>query len=99
MCLCVCVCVCVFSHSVMSDSVACQAPLSMKFYRQKSWSGLPFPTPGDLPNPVIEPMSLASPALAGRFFITLPPGEPHYSLGNTNENHKEIGYILCIILY
>ena len=42
-----------------------QAPRSMGFSRQEYWSGLPFPSPGDLPNPGIEPMSLA---LAGRFF-------------------------------
>ena len=46
----------------------CQAPLSMEFSRQKYWSGLPFPTLGDLSNPGIKPVSLASPALAGRFF-------------------------------
>ena len=42
----------------------------MKFSRQEYWSGLPFPTPGDLLDSGIEPMSLASPALAGRFFTT-----------------------------
>ncbi|CAI9151714.1 unnamed protein product [Rangifer tarandus platyrhynchus] len=41
--------------------------------RQECRSGLPFPTPGDLPNPGIELLSLASPALAGRFFTTTPP--------------------------
>ena len=40
----------------------------MGFPRQEYWSGLPFPSPGDLPDPEIEPMSLMSPALAGRFF-------------------------------
>ena len=40
-------------------TVACQAPLSLGFSRQESWSGLPFPTPGDLPDPGIEPMSTA----------------------------------------
>ena len=44
------------------DYVAHQAPLSMGFPRQEYWSGLPFPTPEDLPNPGIEPSSLASPA-------------------------------------
>ena len=43
----------------------------MQFSRQEYWSGLPFPTPGDLPNPGIEPKSLVSPALAGGFFITV----------------------------
>ena len=46
------------------------------FPRQEYWSGLPFPTPGDLPNPGIEPTSLTSPALAGRFFSTVPDGKP-----------------------
>ena len=41
------------------------------------WSGLPFPSPGDFPNPGIEPMSPASPALAGRFFTAEPRGKPH----------------------
>ena len=47
-----------------------QAPLSMEFSRQEYWSWLPFPTPGDLPNPWIKPGSLASPELAGGFFTT-----------------------------
>ena len=46
-------------------TVACQAPLSMGFPRQEYWSGLPFPSPGDLPDPGIKP---ASAALAGGFF-------------------------------
>ena len=44
--------------------------LCMGFSRQEYWSGLPFPTPGHLPNPEIRPTSLMSPALAGGFFIT-----------------------------
>ena len=51
-------------------TVACQAPLSMGFSRQEHWSGLPCPPPGNLPNPGIEPSSLMSPALVGRFFTT-----------------------------
>ena len=56
----------------MSNSFdySCQAPLSMGFPRQEYWSGLPFPSPGDLPDPGIEPESLVSPALAGGFFTT-----------------------------
>ena len=50
---------------------ACQASLFMRFYRQKYWSGLPFPPPGDLTEPGIEPASSVSPALAGRFFLPL----------------------------
>jgi len=45
----------------------------MKLFRQEYWSGLPFPFPGDVPNPEIKPMS---PTLAGGFFITEPPGKP-----------------------
>ena len=48
----------------------------MEFSRQGYWSRLPFPPPGDLLNPVIKPTSLASPALAGWFFTTEPPGKP-----------------------
>ena len=51
-------------------TVAYQAPPSMGFSRQEYWSGVPFPAPGDLPNPGIEPTSLASPALARGFFTT-----------------------------
>ena len=47
-----------------------QAPLSMVFPTQEYWSGLPFPYPGDLPNPGTEPESLVSPALAGGFLTT-----------------------------
>ena len=64
--------------SVVSDSVtpwtaAHQAPLSMGFSRQEHWSVLPFPSPGDFPNPGIEPVS---PALAGKFLTTEPSGKP-----------------------
>ena len=51
---------------------ALQAPLSMGFYRQEYWNGLPFPCPGDLPNPEIEPTFLTSPSLAGGFFTSSP---------------------------
>ena len=54
-------------------TVASQAPLSMGFPRQEYWNGLPFPSPGDLPDPGIVPESPASPALAGRFFTTESP--------------------------
>ena len=50
-----------------------QAPLSMGFSRPVYWSGLPCRPPGDLPNPGIKP---ASPALAGGFCTTAPPGKP-----------------------
>jgi len=61
-------------------TVARQAPLSVGFPRQEYWSGLPFPPPGDLPYPGIESKSPASPALAGGFFTTEPPGKPKVTL-------------------
>ena len=76
MCECVCVCVCMLSCVqlfVTPWTVAHQAPLSMEFSQQEYWSGLPFPLP--LPNPGIKPMS---PALAGGFFTTEPPGKPSF---------------------
>ena len=67
--------VCV-SHSVLSDSetlwtIAHQVPLSMEFSRQRYWSGLPFPSPGYLPNPEIEP---ESPAFQTDSSPSEPPG-------------------------
>ena len=70
-------CCCLIAQ--LSDSfgipgtVTHQAPLSKGFPSQEHWSGLPFHSPGDLPQPGIE---LMSPALAGRFFTCEPPGEP-----------------------
>ena len=60
-------------------TVAHQVPLSMEFSRQEYWSELLFPLPGDLCDPGIEPVSPTSPALAGRFFTTEPPGKPMYT--------------------
>ena len=67
MCVCVCLHACVLSCSVVSDSfmktpqtIACQVPLSRGFFREEYCSQLPFPSPGDLPDPGIEP---AAPAL------------------------------------
>ena len=65
------------SYSVMFNSattwsIACLAPLSMGFSRQECWNGLPFPSPGDVPNPGVKH---TSPALAGGFFSTEPLGK------------------------
>ena len=65
--------VCVHAKSYLTllwppQTVTHQAPLSMGFSRQESWSGLPFPSPGDIPDTGIEPMSPSSPALSGRYF-------------------------------
>ena len=67
---------CVLSHFsrvqlfATPRTVARQAPLSMGFSRQEYWHGLPCPPPGDLPDLGIEPGSLMSPALSGKFFTT-----------------------------
>ena len=58
--------------------------MSMEFFREEYWSRLPFLTPGDFPDPEVEPASLASLALAGRFFTTAPPGKPR------------VRYFICI---
>ena len=73
------VCVCV-SRSVLSDSLqphgARQTPLSIGFPRQEYLSGLPFPLPGDLPYPGIEPMLLEAPELHADSLPSEPPGKP-----------------------
>ena len=67
-------CMCMLSHFshvqlfAIPWTVARQASLSMGFYRQQYWSGLPCPPPGDLPGPGTEPTSLMSPVLAGWYF-------------------------------
>ena len=75
---------CVYAHACMLNHVrlfatpwtlAREAPLSLEFPRQEYWKGLPFPPPEDLPNGRIKPKS---PAVAGGFFTTGPPGKPVY---------------------
>ena len=67
-------------------TVARQAPLSMRFPKQEYWSGLPFPSPGNLPDPGIEPMS---PTLAGEFFTTEFPRKPLWWVEESLKCHKE----------
>ena len=72
-----------FSHVQLFATpltIAHQAPLSMGFSKQGYWSGLPFPTLGDLPSPGTEPESLMSPALAGGFLPPAPPEMPNFLL-------------------
>ena len=74
-----CMCVCTFSRIQLfltPWTVPCQAPLTIEFTRQEYWSGLPFPSPGDLPDPGIETASLMSLALTGEFFISRATGKP-----------------------
>ena len=61
----------------------------MGFSRQEYWSGLPFPSPGDIPNPEIEP---GKPALAGRFFAIAPPGKPLNTLGRLSKSQV---FLVC----
>ena len=66
----------IYESFVTPWTVTCQASLSMGFPRQGYWSGVPFPSPGDLPDPGIEP---TSPALVGEFFTAEPPGKSLFS--------------------
>ena len=70
------------SNSLRPYGLACQALLSKEFSWQEYWSGLLCPPPGDLPNPGIEPESLKSLALTGRFFTTSSTWKAHYAEGN-----------------
>ena len=71
--------------------------LSMGFSRQEYWSGLPFPPLGEFPNPVIKLMSPVSPALAGRFFTTEPPGKSYRSFYTTINPHHANNVALNIL--
>ena len=70
-----CCCLVDKSYPTLCNPIDCSPPgfLSMRFPKQEYWKGLPFPSPGDLPDPGIEPVS---PALAGGFFTTVLPGKP-----------------------
>ena len=70
-------------------SVAHQDPLSMGFPRQQYCSGLPFPNPGDLPDPGIKPTSLASCTMAGGYITTEPPGKPHINTHMHTHAHTQ----------
>ena len=83
MCVCVCVCVlvaqlCLTLCAPMNYSLP-GSSLSMEFPRQKYWNGLPFPSPGDLPDPGIEP---GSPALQANFLLSEPPEKPYFFSGH-----------------
>ena len=77
-CASVCSCVRLFANSWI---VGIQAPLSMQFSRQEYWSGLPFPSPGDLPDPEIKPASPACLLHCSRFFMLIHQRSPPYWLG------------------
>ena len=74
-------CVCMRLHSLtLCDPMDCSPPVSSVhgIFQARFWSGLPFPSPGDLTYPGIESMSLVSPA--GGFFTNLPPGKSHFKI-------------------
>ena len=71
-------------------AISCQASLSMGFSRQEYWTGLPSPTPEGLPDPGIEPASLKSPALAGKFFTTNATSEVLVSAFKFTTKRKKI---------
>ena len=72
-----------FCHSVVSDPMDCSPPGSLVhgISGQEYWSGMPFPLPGDLSYPGIEPTSPESPSLAGEFLISESPGKPMSETG------------------
>ena len=70
-------------------TIAHQVHLSMGFSRQEYWSGLPCPSPGNLPEPGIEPASLMSPTLAGGFFTTSATSEAWYGIEIAENNRRE----------
>ena len=74
------------------QTVTLQASLFMGFSKQEYWSGLPFPSPGDLPDLGIKLMFLVSPALAGRYFTTEPLENPSHKTEQEPEicNRREI---------
>ena len=81
------VCMCAQPRPTLYDPMDCSppGPSVHAIFKQGYWSGLPFPTPGDLPDSGIEPVSFVSPASAGGFFATEPPGKPQ---GTRKEGDK-----------
>ena len=86
---------CMLSHSIMCPTLCgpmdCSLPVSSwNISRQEYWSGLPFPTPGDLPDPGTKLKSLTSPAVAGRFFTTttIREGKPTCSMESSNSDFQ-----------
>ena len=88
-------CCCLVTKSCPTLCNPHQAPLSMGFFRQEYWSGLPFPSPGDLPDSWIEPTSLV---LAGRFFTTEPPGKSMYVYIKFKYTHNLPVYVFILKL-
>ena len=92
-------CVFIYLHvlSRVPLRVARQPPLSMGFSRQEYWSGLPFPSPGDLPDPGLELLSPTSPAAAGGFFTSAAPGKPSFIYDFFNFSQRFLVFFLILI--
>ena len=99
MCVCVCVCVCVCHVRLFATpwNVAHQVSLSVEFSRQEYWSGLPFPSSGDLPNPGTEPRC---PALLADALHLSHQGSPESFLNLTlNLKAKRVDKDMCMFVY
>ena len=83
-----------YSTLVTPWTVACQSPLSKGFPWREYWSGLPFPSPGDLPDVGIKPMSTA---LAGKFFTIEPPGKKMVWFKCQSEEQSSV--CVCVFVY
>ena len=90
----VCVLSCVWLF-VTTRTVARQDPLFRGFPRQEQWSGLPFPTPEDLSDPRIEPISLVPPALSGRLFTTVTTWEVRYLTHITPFESESVSHLVA----
>ena len=91
-----CCCLITKSCPTLCDHMDCGSlgSLSMRFPRQKYWSGLTLPSSGNLPGPGIKP---TSPALAGRFFTTEPPGKPNYNITTLKKKKSAVQKLLGLI--
>ena len=100
-CLSVCLCVCVAQLCMtLCNPVDCspQVSLSMGFSRQEYWSGLPFSSPGDLPNPEIEP---GSPALQADSLPSEPPGKPPRGISLEKNSFSSLSspFLKCAVFH
>ena len=86
---------CSVTQSCLTWTVAYQVLLVIEFPRQEYSRGLPFPTPGDLPEPEVEPVS---PVLAGRLLTTAPPGKPREVIGDVNFSFQRIQFLSLLTL-
>ena len=98
--MCMCACLVTQSCPTLCDPMDCSPPgFSVHGILQaKYWSGLPFPSLGDLPDPGVEPASLISPALAGEFFTTCTTWEAHENIEDTEFVNLQSPACVCFHL-